>query len=149
MNSPFSVEQAHDSSGFLLWQVTVLWQRQIASALRPHGLTQVQFVLLASTLWLSQSESSITQVRLAKHAKLDIMMTSQVLRTLERKGWLMRELHPTDSRAKIITLTEQGIEIARIAIPVVEQIDRDFFASQTLSQHEFNLALQQLIIQGE
>jgi hypothetical protein len=32
---------------------------------------------------------------------------------------------------------------------VVEQIDQDFFASQTLSQHEFNHALQQLIIQGE
>jgi DNA-binding MarR family transcriptional regulator len=105
--------------------------------------------LLASTLWLSQSESNITQIRLAKHAKLDIMMTSQVLRTLERKGWLTREPHPTDSRAKIITLTEQGIALARVAIPVVEQIDQDFFASQTLSQHEFNHALQQLIIQGE
>jgi DNA-binding MarR family transcriptional regulator len=68
---------------------------------------------------------------------------------LERKGWLVRELHPTDSRAKIITLTEQGIEIARVAIPVVEQIDQDFFARQPLSQHEFNHALQQLILQGE
>ena len=52
--SPFSVEEANDSSGFLLWQVTALWQRRVAEALRPHELTQVQYALLSSLHWLSR-----------------------------------------------------------------------------------------------
>ena len=48
--TPFSVQEADESTGFLLWQVTMLWQRRIAAVLRPQGLTQVQFALLASLL---------------------------------------------------------------------------------------------------
>ena len=142
--TPFSVEHAHESSGFLLWQVTTLWQRKITAALQPYDVTHTQFVLLASTLWLAQSEENITQIRLAKHAKLDIMMTSQVLRTLETKGWITRAEHPFDSRAKTIVLTDAGRELAKIIIPVVEQVDVRFFSQQTLDKNTFNQALQEL-----
>lgn len=143
-NSPFSVEQAQDSSGFLLWQTTTLWQRRIVAALRPHDLTHTQFVLLASLMWLSQFEADITQTRLANHAKLDLMMTSQVLRSLERKGYLNRDAHPTDTRAKTLSLTEKGMGKARQAIPDVEQADRDFFAVLGIHISEFNQQLIQL-----
>ena len=43
----------NDSPGFLLWHVTLRWQRDIATALAPLGLTHVQFVLLATTWWLN------------------------------------------------------------------------------------------------
>ena len=42
-----------DSPGFLLWHVTLRWQRDIAAALAPMGLTHVQFVLLATCWWLN------------------------------------------------------------------------------------------------
>ena len=84
--APFSVEKASESSGFLLWQVTALWQRRIAWALRSLGLTQVQYALLASLLWMSRTQRTITQAMLARHTKLDIMMTSRVLRTLETRA---------------------------------------------------------------
>src|SRR5260370_30828241 len=35
---------ADDSPGFLLWQVTLRWQRDIATALAPLDLTHVQFI---------------------------------------------------------------------------------------------------------
>jgi hypothetical protein len=60
----------------------VLWQRAVARALRPHRLTQVQYAILASLLWLTRREDHVTQVRLASHARLDVTMTSQVLRAL-------------------------------------------------------------------
>ena len=43
---------ADDSPGFLLWQVTNKWQAAQRAALKPFGLTHVQFVLLASLTWL-------------------------------------------------------------------------------------------------
>ena len=42
------------SPGFLLWRLTLCWQRAITSALAPVGLTHVQFVLLACTWWLTE-----------------------------------------------------------------------------------------------
>src|SRR6478609_5518422 len=119
--SPFSVEEANDSSGFSLWQ------RQVAEALRPLELTQVQYALLASLLWLSRKEPEVTQSRLATHAKLDVMMTSQVLRALEGRGLLERRPHPTDTRARSLRLTAAGRALTTRAVPAVETADAAFF----------------------
>ena len=127
--SPFSEEEANDSSGFLLWQVTALWQRRVADALRPLALTQVQYALLASLLWLARQGEEVTQARLATHAKLDVMMTSQVLRALEGRGLLERRPHPTDTRAKALRLTAAGRALTTRAVPAVETAAAKFFAS--------------------
>jgi len=143
--TPFSVTEAHESPGFLLWQVTAVWQRRIAAALRPHELTQVQFALLASLLWLSRTESSITQATLARHAKLNAMMTSQVLRTLEGKGLVERNAHPGDTRAKILALTKKGRALAWKMVPLVEQADAVFFSALGSQRAGFNRSLRSLI----
>ncbi len=143
--APFSVEQASESSGFLLWQVTALWQRRIASALRSLGLTQVQYALLASLLWMSRTQRMITQAMLARHTKLDMMMTSQVLRTLETRGLLERKPHPTDTRAKVLGLTTEGRKLAWQAVPVVEGVDREFFGALGAQLDRFNRSLLSLI----
>ncbi len=125
--TPFSEKNAQDSPGFVLWQVTAIWQRKIANALKPFGLTQVQYAILASILWLSKHESEITQASLARHAKLDPMMTSQVVRALEKKKLLERRPHSKDTRAHSLVLTKKGEDLIWKAIPVVEQEDRLFF----------------------
>lgn len=117
---------AERSPGLLLWQVTNRWQAQVRAALRPHGLTHVQFVLLASLTWLG-SEQPVTQRRLADHAATDPMMTSQVLRTLERRGLVERRAHPGDGRAKALAVTEDGAALAQRTVGVVEAVDREFF----------------------
>jgi DNA-binding MarR family transcriptional regulator len=107
----------------------------------------VQFALLASLLWLMQREEHITQIRLARHAKLDVMMTSQVLRALQARGLLERREHPTDTRAKVVALTDVGIATAMAAIPVVEQVDAQFFSAVGEQQTQLNGFLNLLIQQ--
>lgn len=141
---PFVHDDAHDSTGFLLWQVTTLWQRRIAAALRPHDLTQVQFVLLAGLLWLGMKEELVTQVMLAKHSKMDAMMTSQVLRALEGRGLIVRSPHPHDSRAKVLKLTAAGKSLVSKALPGVDETDAAFFAG-VAETREFNAALRALL----
>ncbi len=118
-----------ESPGFLLWQVAAAWQARQRAALAPLGLTHVQFVLLAGVAWLERAGSPVTQVGLARHAGTDPMMTSQVVRTLERKGLLERAPHPRDSRANSLAATVAGRELAAAAIPVVEAVDAAFFAA--------------------
>ncbi|MEB0202948.1 MarR family transcriptional regulator [Cryobacterium sp. 10S3] len=117
---------AEDSTGLMLWRVTNAWQAAQRAALRPFGLTHVQFVLLASLVWLD-TDGPTTQRELSRHAGTDPMMTSQVLRTLERKGLVERRGHPTDARAKSLRVTMAGAELARHANAAVEGVDQRFF----------------------
>lgn len=142
----FSVEKAEDSTGFLLWQVTNLWQRKIKKALEEYDLTHSQFVLLASILWLSQGKESVTQILLSAHTKIDPMTTSTVLRTLQAKGLLYRQEHATDTRAKTVALTGSGVKIAHLAVKVVEKFDKDFFTPLGQDSAEFNEKLQELLL---
>lgn len=117
------------SPGFLLWHATLRWQRSIAAALRPWDLTHVQFVLLASSWWLGREGGEPHQSAIAAHAGTDIKMTSQVLRSLERKGLITRGGDPLDNRAKIIKVTRTGTALAKRAVAVVEATDAEFFAA--------------------
>jgi MarR family transcriptional regulator, organic hydroperoxide resistance regulator len=127
-DNTFSVEKTEESSGFLLWQVTNLWQREIKKALEQYGLTHSQFVLLASIHWLTLHKQEITQVVLSNHTKIDPMTTSTVLRTLQQKGFLQRQEHVTDTRAKTVGLTETGKKIIKQAVITVEKFDKKFFS---------------------
>lgn len=123
----FSKERPEQSLGFMFWQVTNLWQRKAAEALKPFGLTHVQFILLAGTAWLAQQGETVTQNKLAQHAKTDVMMTSKVCRTLEKKGLLLRAKHRFDTRAKALVLTKSGHQAVQQAIQVMHDMDQAFF----------------------
>lgn len=129
MSSEFN--DANESPGFLLWQVTSLWQRSIRQALEPFELTHPQFVLLYSCYWMKQQtgRDDATQVQLAQHARVDVNVTSQVLRTLQKRGLIDRGPHPTDTRAKLITITPEGGELAKRAVRAVEEADHTFFST--------------------
>jgi DNA-binding MarR family transcriptional regulator len=115
-----------ESPGLALWRVTNAWQAAQRAALRPFGLTHVQFVLLASLAWLHQ-EAPVRQRDLALHAQTDPMMTSQVVRALEAKGLIERRPHPADRRARALVVTAAGVALVNRAIVAVEVVDRRFF----------------------
>jgi len=115
------------SPGFLLWHVTLAWQRAIAAALAPLELTHVQFVLLACTWWLEGQGQTPNQLDLARQAGTDVKMTSQVVRKLEAKGLLERTIDPDDTRARRLSPTPEGAALAQMAIAAVEAVDAEFF----------------------
>lgn len=120
--------QPEESPGLLLWRTSLRWQRQITAALKPLGLTHVQFVLLTSAWWLDrQAGLAPNQRDLADHAAIDAMMTSQVLRSLAAKDLIRRDRDTADSRALRITVTDEGAGLAVRAVQIVEAADIDFF----------------------
>lgn len=137
---------AEASPGFLLWQITNQWQSKQRAALAPFDITHVQFVLLASLVWDSTSDG-ISQKQLAKRAKTDTMMTSQVLRTLEKKDLLVRRVSPNDKRAILVFPTSKGIALASKAVRVVEQVDADFFGILGAKTASLTSMMQTLVTQ--
>ncbi|MBZ9709985.1 MarR family winged helix-turn-helix transcriptional regulator [Mesorhizobium sp. ESP7-2] len=116
-----------ESPGLLLWRTTMRWQRVMTAALAPLDLTHVQFVLLASAMWLGRNGEPPNQVQLAAQAGTEVKMTSDVVARLEAKGLIAREPDPRDSRAKVIRVTSAGTAAAQQAIVAVETADAAFF----------------------
>jgi Transcriptional regulators len=145
MENTFSVERAEDSSGFLLWQVTSLWQQKIKKVLNDkYQLNHSQFVIMTSIHWLTLHNDEVTQVSLAQHTKMESMNVSQILKSLQSKNYIIRKEHPTDTRAKIVFLSSTGEQLIRQAIVDVDIVDKNFF--KKLGKIEtFNHSLLKLI----
>lgn len=141
----FHFKSPHDSPGYLLGQLTMLWQRKQKKVLDPLDLTQTQFVLLAAVGWLSKKSNAVTQVDIANQSNSDRMMVSKVLRTLQDKGFVTRQEHETDTRAKTIRLTTNGEAVLQKAIIAIENADLDFFATLDTELPSFNSNILQLI----
>lgn len=138
-------EGPEESPGFLLWRVTLAWQRAMRAALAPHDLTHVQFVLLASLWWLVNHGGTPSQQRLAEHAGTDPMMTSQVLRKLADRELISRTTDPADSRAKVLDLTAAGKALVSRAMKDVEDADQAYFAALEDDQKAFVRSLTRLL----
>lgn len=141
----FIFESPEKSPGYLLAQVTLLWQRKLKKTLDPLDLTHTQFILLASIAWLTNKHESITQVEIAKHNNFDRMMVSKVLRILQQKKLITRQEHETDTRAKIVKLTTSGKKILQTALTKVEKTDVIFFSSIDKKLSDFNTNMTKLI----
>lgn len=125
--SPFGFDKPEDSPGFLLWQTTIIWQRQIKISLDPYDLSHAQFVILATTCWHQHQNLKVTQGLIVNLSKLDKMTVSKSLKKLENKGYAKRIECKEDTRAKLVILTKKGMDLVTQLIPVVEKIDADFF----------------------
>jgi DNA-binding MarR family transcriptional regulator len=141
----FHFKSPNDSPGYLLGQLTMLWQRKQKKVLDPLDLTLTQFVLLAALGWLSKKNNAVTQVDIANQSNADRMMVSKVLRTLEEKGFITRQEHQTDTRAKTIKLTTKGEAVLQKAIKNVENADLDFFSALETKLSSFNSSMLKLI----
>ncbi|MFL2688595.1 MAG: MarR family winged helix-turn-helix transcriptional regulator [Alphaproteobacteria bacterium] len=132
------------NTGFAIWHVVNLWQKIQKDALSPFNITPVQFLLIAGLAELSANNNDIKQSTLAQHCRTDAMMTSQVIRTLEKRGLVRRTQHRKDGRAIAVQLTEFGQNQFATATPAVAQADAQFFIGLGDRVDEFTDALAML-----
>ncbi|MBN1362186.1 MAG: MarR family transcriptional regulator, partial [Sedimentisphaerales bacterium] len=96
--------------------------RQTDARCGKRGVTADQFVLLA----LLGEEDGITQQQLVRRASSDANTVRAMLVLLERRGLIARDQHPTDGRARSVTLTPKGRlalkRLWRVSEPIREHI---------------------------
>lgn len=125
--SSFGFDKAEDSPGFLLWQLSTMWQRSVRKTLDAHDVSHPQFVVMAITLWFMENNLELTQAKVIQMSKLDPMTVSNVAQKLEQLKYLKRGESQKDSRAKALTLTPLGIHLVQKLIPLVEGVDQKCF----------------------
>ncbi len=79
-----------------------------AELLKPHQLTYPQFVVMMA-LW---QDDGASPTNLAKAVGLSKATLSPVLKKLESHGYLKREPVPGNDKAKSISLTKKGRDLA-------------------------------------
>jgi len=122
-----------ESPGFVLWRDFMRWQRQLNAVLKPHGLTQPQFAVLACCAWMTRDARAVTQSRLVETLGLDKMHVSQVVGRLEDVGHLLRQGSEKDLRVKELSVSRQGQRLLAKCFPLVEAHDAAFFAAKDSS----------------
>jgi DNA-binding MarR family transcriptional regulator len=138
--------EAEKIPGYLLWQVSKLWQRHLNEALKGLGLSSTQAIILINVPRLNQEKRTVTQMLLAEVTKIDRVTLSQSIRTLERNGLIQRITASSNKRAYHVTLTPTGSKVAMQAMqhiisahqtffsPLAEQTDKYVTLTQTLIQ---------------
>ena len=115
------------STGLLFIRSYHKWHGLIKNKLRTIDLTHPQFVVLTTLAALLRQQEWVSQTDIARFSDMDVMTVSQIIRLLVKKELIMREVHPKDSRANIILLTDMGLQKVNQALPLVESIDQAFF----------------------
>jgi DNA-binding MarR family transcriptional regulator len=106
--------------GFLVWRLSMKWRVAVDRAVAPLGLTHAQYSLVASLYGMHREGLRPSQRQLADHTGLEPLYVSKLARALEAAGLVERTRDPADPRAVQLSLTEQGREVTRRAIKIVQ-----------------------------
>ncbi|MET7699236.1 MarR family transcriptional regulator [Streptomyces sp. NPDC005485] len=106
--------------GFLVWRLSMKWRVAVDRAVAPLGLTHAQYSLVASLYGLHRDGRRPSQRQLADHTGLEALYVSKLARALETAGLVDRTRDPVDPRAIQLSLTEEGREVTRRAVRVVQ-----------------------------
>lgn len=97
--------------GYLVHEVARLLKRRFEDEARGHGITLPQWRALTQIA----KNDCISQVALASTIDADPMTTSGILDRLEKRGLVVREPDPADSRVKLARLTDEGQVLFTVA----------------------------------
>jgi DNA-binding MarR family transcriptional regulator len=137
--------EAEAIAGFLLWQVSKLWQHHLTKALQDINLPPTQAVILANTLRLSEEGLDVTQSLLSKATKVDRMTTSQTLRSLEQKRLITRRSSKEDLRTNQVQLTKRGRKLAFETVARLAAAHKAFFLPLKSDKEQIVTCLQKLV----
>ena len=82
----------------------------------------------ASLLWLLDEGGTRSTV-LALRAGVSKQAMSQLVRLMERPGYLEQVSDPTDTRAKVVRMTKRGEAVKTACVEVREQLNRELAAA--------------------
>ncbi len=120
------------------WIALVATQVWLPAALdaqlqRDAGITFVEYQVLS---WLSMQPGRVARMsEVAPLAHVSLSHLSRIVTRLERRGWLRREPDPSDGRATLAILTDEGWDkVVATAPGHVEEVQRLVFDNLTDAQ---------------
>jgi DNA-binding MarR family transcriptional regulator len=97
-----------DQALMRLFELTVRLGEEMEKGLVERGLTRAR----AAVVWQLHQQGPVTQRTLSQALRVSPRNVTGLLDALEAGGYVTRGRHPTDRRATLVSLTEQGAAAA-------------------------------------
>ena len=105
--------------------------------LKPVGITADQYVCLL----ILKQHGTLIQNAIVKHANSDPNTVKAMLQLLEQRGLVMREVDPSDRRARRVSLTDKGAKAANTASErlsgIHDHVTQQFSAQEAQQMYEY------------
>lgn len=111
MNGNYNQSANFEDIEYLIWRIFKYLQRGKHKLLEEFGITTSQLELLGAIYHISKHDIEVTQILLSQKTGIDPMTTSTILRTLQKKGLINRHKSKTDTRARIVEVTDAGTDL--------------------------------------
>src|SRR5262245_3663096 len=113
----FLVAAGHEL-GMWLRKAYLSFHRRANARMLKHGVTADQFVVLSVLV----REEGITQIAIVERTASDPNTVAAILGLLERRGFVRREAHTHDRRARCVFLAPEGRRVQRRAAKEAEPL---------------------------
>lgn len=126
-----------EGPSFTFAQAYFTWKRITDRALEAVGLTHTQYVFMGTLFELEKHQDKATQNDLARLTNSDVTMTSQILRTLQKRGLVCRAQIEGDERAKYSSLSPTGKKLVKKAAEIMKKNEKEYFAPVGKDMEQF------------
>ena len=134
-------ERSH-SATYLAGQVAKGFARSLQKRSTSLGFSPGQFPVPLE-LW---TEDGLTQKQLLDRLDVEQATLANTLTRMERAGLIRREPHPSDRRAQVIRLTDQGRALDAQAIEAASEADTALFAGFRKFERELMIEYMRRIV---
>lgn len=121
-----------ESVAVMVIKASLEFEKIALASMAPYELTSTQFRILRY-LYINR-DKNIIQNDIEKFFSLTNPTVTGVLQNLEKKNYIVRKVSSEDRRARIISLTEKGLEFGPKANATFEELEDKFTAA--LSEEE-------------
>ncbi|MCK9509026.1 MAG: MarR family transcriptional regulator [Pigmentiphaga sp.] len=135
-------------TSYLLYHAWFAMRNRVDEALKPYGLTSMQYTLL-STL---AARKNLSSAQLSRRFYITPQAMGQVLNQLEAAGWLTRTPDPENHRVLQVNLTKAGRERVSMCDAEMNLIEDKAFARidrSTLAAMRTGLESMMVSMRGE
>jgi len=132
--------------GYLIWKIFKFWQRGKHKILDEYGITVSQLEVMGAIYHMKKTEKEVTQILLSQETDIDPMTISTILRNLQKKGLITRNESKTDTRARVVEITDAGNELFVKAITKVKEEQKYLFRNvdQDILRNQLCILLDEL-----
>ncbi|WP_138494646.1 MarR family winged helix-turn-helix transcriptional regulator [Paenibacillus pinistramenti] len=112
------LDQENGAIGYLLSRTYFVHKKRTTDMLSEYGITPEQFGILDQLY----KHEGITQKTLAELHGKDQTSVGKTLERLENKNLVHRKTDPADRRAILLTLSEEGRELYKQVLPLMDDL---------------------------
>jgi DNA-binding MarR family transcriptional regulator len=116
---------------YLVKRLELAIRARMDEALRPHGLSTLQFTALTAL----RARDGLSSAQLARRSFVTPQTMNEMIRWLERHGHIARHRDPHNKRVLLLTLTDAGRALLERCDPLVEAIETELLGAVPVVQH--------------